>query len=342
MYGTGNQPLYSPNLRGGGGAGGSMYNQPTYQSTQSLPPQPNNIGGLNPSFLAQQQQSPQPMGLQQRSYSTGDLKTSIRSGEQKNKVVTENIEKIENHFPQMVQDINLYTVRSAKLRDAGDQFSKSLRQYAGTEVPALQQGLGAFAECFAAVQDHRNALVTRLENRVVQGFAVYETRCKQARVDVKQHNTAHTKEVREHKSFENVKSKSTQQFELAKAETKFKKAAEEANRSANTLKDQISDFERQKTRDLKKVFGEFMLSEMMFYAKALEIYTRAYQELNEIDEEEGIDQLHQSLKLSQPQLTPGGGGGGYMYGGSAPTLATPQHQPHRSHSASTPQLERTF
>lgn len=102
----------------------------------------------------------------------GDLKTSIRAGEQQNKVVTENIEKVENHFPQMVQDINLYTVRSAKLRDAGDMFSKSLRDYAATEVPSLQRGLGAFAECFAAVQDHRNALVTRLENKVTNIYNV--------------------------------------------------------------------------------------------------------------------------------------------------------------------------
>jgi len=274
------------------------------------------------------------------------LKTSIRVGEQQNKVVTENIEKVENHFPQIVQDINLYTVRSAKLRDAGDLFSKSLREYATTETPALQQGLGAFAECFAAVQDHRNALVNRLENKVVQGFTVYETRCKQARIDVRQHNSAHVKEVKEHKSYENVKSKSAQQFELAKAETKFKKAAEEANRSAKILNDQVSDFERQKTRDLKKVFGEFMLSEMMFYAKALEIYTRAYQEMNEIDEDESIDQLQQSMKFTPHQFggQPGAGTGYSMYGGSAPTLTSPQNQHHQmpSSSMSNPHLERTF
>ena len=163
---------------------------------------------------------------------------------------------------------------SAKLRDAGDNFSKSLQQYAASEVPGLRQGLSAIAECFAAVQDHRNVLVNRLENKVVQAFTVYETRCKQAKFDVKQHNIAHTKELTEHKSFEKIKTKSTQQFQLAKAETKFKKAAEEANRSAQILNDQVTDFERQKIRDLKKVFGDFMLSEMLFYAKALEIYTR--------------------------------------------------------------------
>lgn len=102
-----------------------------------------------------------------------------------------------------------------------------------------------------------------------------------------------------------------------------------------------------------------MLSEMMFYTKALEIYTRAYQKLHEIDEDESIDQLHQSLQFSTPQIgdpTPvggsGGGGTGYMYGGSAPSLMTsPQpasssmynHQQQKMRtSSSNPQLEQTF
>ena len=99
-----------------------------------------------------------------------------------------------------------------------------------------------------------------------------------------------------------------------------------------------------------------MLSEMMFYTKALEIYTRAYQKLHEIDEDESIDQLHQSLQFSTPQIgdpTPGGGGSGgpgYMYGGSAPSLMTsPQpasssmyQQPKQIRTASSnPQLEQT-
>ena len=254
----------------------------------------------------------------------GDLKSSIKAGEQQTKVVSENIEKIENHFPHIVQGINLYTIRSAKLRDAGDLLSKSIQNYANSETPLLQQGLKAFSECFAAIQDHRNVLVRRLEEKVSPSFSVYETRCKQAKIDVKQHNIAHTKEMSEHKSFERVKGKSTQQFELAKAEAKFKKAAEEANRSAQILNDQVAEFERQKITDLKKVFGDFMLSEMLFYAKSLEIYTHAYKELMQVDEDETIEQLQESMRFQPQQL---GSSRQYdRYGGSAPALVSPSAQ----------------
>ena len=40
-----------------------------------------------------------------------------------------------------------------------------------------------------------------------------------------------------------------------------------------------------------------MLSEMMFLSKSLEIYTRAYQELMNVDEEEDVEQLQESMKL---------------------------------------------
>ena len=61
----------------------------------------------------------------------------------------------------------------------------------------------------------------------------------------------------EHKSYEKVKMKPTQQFQLAKAEAKLKKASEEAYRSAYILSDQVTDFERKKVEDLKNVFGKY-------------------------------------------------------------------------------------
>ena len=41
-----------------------------------------------------------------------------------------------------------------------------------------------------------------------------------------------------------------------------------------------------------------MLSEMLFLSKSLEIYTRAYQELMNVDEDEDIEQLQESMKLT--------------------------------------------
>jgi len=187
-------------------------------------------------------------------------------------------------------------------------------------------GLEAFGECFAATQDLRNTLVRRLESKVLQKFAVYETRCKQAREDLRQHATAHTKELNEHKNLERLKVKSpNQNFKLAQAETKLQKAADEANRSIQTLTDQISAFHRQKASDLKQIFGDFMLSEMMFYAKALEIYTTGYQELMKVNVEEEVENVQGSLRWNPHSF----GNSDFItaYGGSAPNLLEEQQRP---------------
>lgn len=80
-----------------------------------------------------------------------------------------------------------------------------------------------------------------------------------------------------------------------KAEAKYRRASDEVNRSRQILRDQVSDFEREKIRDLKQVFGDFLLSEMLFFSKSLELYTHAYQRLTEVDEEEVVEQLDDSM-----------------------------------------------
>jgi len=226
-----------------------------------------------------------------------ELTKSIRASKHQKKIVEENIGNVEHYYPQIIHDVNLYTVRSAKLRDAGDQFSKSLSSYAQSESPALKSGLNVVAECFASVQDHRQALVTRLENKVVVPFSVYETRCEQVKMDAQQPVLAQRNETRQHRSFERVRRNATDRDHprFVKAESKYRRASDEVNRSRQILRDQVSDFEREKIRDLKQVFGEFLLSEMMFFSKSLELYTHAYQRLMDVDEEEVVEQLDDSM-----------------------------------------------
>lgn len=40
---------------------------------------------------------------------------------------------------------------------------------------------------------------------------------------------------------------------------------------------------------LQKIFGEFVTVEMSFHAKALEVYTLAYQSIQSVDEEKDLE-----------------------------------------------------
>ena len=50
------------------------------------------------------------------------------------------------------------------------------------------------------------------------------------------------------------------------------------------LEEITDNFEKQKIKDIKTVFSEFIITEMLFLSKASEVYTAAYQNVQKIDE----------------------------------------------------------
>ncbi|MCJ8749650.1 hypothetical protein PDJAM_G00178730 [Pangasius djambal] len=69
----------------------------------------------------------------------------------------------------------------------------------------------------------------------------------------------------------------------------------DATRTTRQLEETIDLFERQKIRNIKKIFGEFVTVEMAFHAKALEVYTTAYQHIQNVDEEADLEVFRSSL-----------------------------------------------
>ena len=241
-----------------------------------------------------------------------DLKASVQASEHQTKVVERNISVVERHFPQMAAALQQYAVGTAKLRDKGDNLSKTIKTYAEEESESLKRGLTNFAECFSAVQDYRDLQASRIEDKLVQGFGVYETKCKQARNDVKSSAAVCSKEVKTFGNLEKAQGKSGDRNRVARAQAEFQKASGEASRSLRVLREQIGEFESQKIRDVKQILTEFLQVEMEVAARALELYTRAYQGILKIQEEEDLNEFDRSLVLKQP----------HSQWSSAPALST--------------------
>lgn len=67
------------------------------------------------------------------------------------------------------------------------------------------------------------------------------------------------------------------------------KASVEVSRVVKGLEEQIDSFEKRKLHDLKTLLLDFVAIELSFHAKALELLTKAYQDVTEIDEVKDLE-----------------------------------------------------
>lgn len=67
------------------------------------------------------------------------------------------------------------------------------------------------------------------------------------------------------------------------------KATVEVSRVVKGLEEQIDSFEKQKLHDLKTIMLSFVTIQLSFHAKAVELFTKAYQDVAEIDEAHDLE-----------------------------------------------------
>ncbi|ELV14184.1 Protein FAM92A1, partial [Tupaia chinensis] len=170
------------------------------------------------------------------------------------------VTNVEKHFGELCQIFAAYVRKTARLRDKADLLVNEINVYASTETPHLKQGLKNFADEFAKLQDYRQAEVERLEAKVVEPLKAYGTIVK-----------------------------------MKRAETELQRATMDATRTTRQLEETIDNFEKQKIKDIKTIFSEFITIEMLFHGKALEVYTAAYQNIQKIDEDEDLEVFRNSL-----------------------------------------------
>lgn len=230
-----------------------------------------------------------------------DLKASVKATEHQTKVIDKKILVAETHFPKLAAMLQRYAVGTAKLRNKGDELAKTITAYAEEESPSLKQGLIGLAECLSAIQDQRDKEVSRIEEKLVQGFSLYDTKCKQARNDVRVSSSLSSREVKSFESLEKAQMKSTDRTRIARAQAEFQKASGEANRSLRVLREQMNEFESQKMRDVRQILSDFVVGEMELIARSMELYTRAYQGLMNISEEDDLNEFNKSMTFKPPQ-----------------------------------------
>ncbi|KAF1446575.1 Protein FAM92A, partial [Spheniscus demersus] len=219
---------------------------------------------------------------------------SLVSRDNQTRQIQDAVSNVEKHFGELCQIFAGYVRKTARLRDKADLLVNEIYAYAATETPNLKVGLKNFADEFSRLQDYRQAEVDRLEAKVVEPLKSYRTIVKLKRDDLKATLTAKNREAKQLSQLEKTRQRNPSDRHII-AESELQRASLDATRTTRQLEETIDNFEKQKIKDIKNIFSEFITIEMLFHGKALEIYTAAYQNIQNIDENEDLEVFRSSL-----------------------------------------------
>ncbi|KAM4704944.1 CBY1-interacting BAR domain-containing protein 1 [Rhinophrynus dorsalis] len=217
-----------------------------------------------------------------------------RARDNQTRQIQDTVTNVEKHFGELCQIYAGYVRKTARLRDKADLLVREVNAYADTETPNLKLGLKNFADEFAKLQDYRQAEVERLEAKVVEPLKSYGAIIKLKREDLKMTLSARNREAKQMVQLEKTRQRNPSDRQII-AETDMQRATMDAARISRELEEKIDNFEKQKIKDLKKIFSDFVTIEMLFHGKALEVLTASYQHIQDIDEEEDLEVFRSSL-----------------------------------------------
>uniref|UniRef100_A0A3Q3MW88 Protein FAM92B-like n=1 Tax=Mastacembelus armatus TaxID=205130 RepID=A0A3Q3MW88_9TELE len=180
------------------------------------------------------------------------------------KSMEQTVKHAEKYLGELCTLMAAYTRKTAKLRDKADLLVARLFDFSGTEGPELQIGLKNLAEDLAMVQDYRQAQV---KNTVV----IHASTCIIFYISVNRRP-------------------------LSLNAQKFSNSAQRRSRQ---VEDIVTDFQRQKLEDVKRVFTDFITVEMLFHAKALEVYTHTYHNLEAMNTQKDLELFSGRIRMSE-------------------------------------------
>lgn len=225
-----------------------------------------------------------------------EMRSETKARDHENKVITERINLAERHFSMLLKDFTAFATGLQSLQEKGMKLSKSVDIFADDEYPSMKASLGGISESIAAVQDYMGAQVDFIQAKVSPPLSLNATNVKHAREYVKELAVTREKESIKRKAVDKLRAKEPKnKGKISQAEQNLQKLTVDANRSRQTLEEQMVEFERKKIEDIRLVFSNFFHGQMLFHAKALELYTTAFQRLGSLDEEQDIEAFQNDL-----------------------------------------------
>eukprot|EP01137_Pigoraptor_chileana_P006006 Opistho-2@49847 len=252
--------------------------------------------------------------------------SDIRGSDQQARFLFHKIGVVEKAFAGIYIDVMGVARKSGRLRNKFDSLGRHLMLYAENETPGIRMSMSAVAEIMSQVQDFRQQEIERLEHKVLQPLKMYKTHCKTAKDELKTRESAKEKELSKQRALDKLQIKDpNNRAKISQAKLDLAGATTEVNHANKTLAENMERFEQKKIADIKMIMAEFIHTEMLFHARALEMYTKARAALEAINEHDDMQEMIMQMRPARMQQMPTAGmpgNGGYGDNGLEDSLAS--------------------
>ncbi|KAK9888728.1 hypothetical protein WA026_000954 [Henosepilachna vigintioctopunctata] len=229
--------------------------------------------------------------------------------EQEARFIQERLISVEHNVAELCSSFAHYSKKLAKLRDEGDELAKITLKYAENEEinKTLSLGLENFSAALQILGDYGDNRVRSIDQKVVAEFSKYDNICKQVKEEIKQIFNAKDKEISRKRQLDRIRERTPKnRQQIVQAEAELIRASAEVSKTIQNIEDKTTNFEKQKLHDMKEIFLDFIAIEMGYHSKALQVLTKIFELMYNIDEKSDLQDFKKALHLSAPSSVASG------------------------------------
>ena len=217
--------------------------------------------------------------------------------------ISDRIQNVERYFGLMCKGAALIARKHAKCRDAMDDLARVIVAYTDTETLNIymRNQVTQLADIMCGIADVQQVLVEKLEMKIVGGFSTYRDACRYAKGDLASTFKAQAREIETSHKLEAMRATGPANYrQIALAETELQRAAIDVARTHAALEESMEYFEMKKLRDLRRFLLEFVHSKLNYHARNIELYTRAYRMVKDMDVDTDLDDFRRAMQFPVP------------------------------------------
>ena len=184
-----------------------------------------------------------------------------------------------------------------------DDLARVIVAYTDTETLniSMRNQVTQLADLICGIADVQQVLVEKLEMKIVGGFSTYRDACRYAKGDLASTFKAQAREIQTSHKLEAMRATGPGNFrQIALAETELQRAAIDVARTHAALEESMEYFETKKLRDLRRFLLEFCHAMLNYHARNIELYSRAYRMVKDMDVETDLDDFRKAMQFPDP------------------------------------------